>query len=114
MRYVDLHLHSNYSDGVCTPRELIHKAAEKNLAAVAICDHDNIEAVDEALHEGALAGIEVLSGVEFSTVYGEFQDLHLLGYGFDHHDPKLNQALKEFQDFRETRNYKIMNNINPL
>ena len=114
MRYVDLHLHSFYSDGVFTPRELIRMAAEKNLAGVAICDHDNIEATDEALCEGALTGIEVISGVELSTVFGEFQDLHLLGYGFDHHNPEFKKALREFQDFREKRNYKIMDNINHL
>jgi 3',5'-nucleoside bisphosphate phosphatase len=114
MLYVDLHIHSHYSDGISTPRELILMAAEKKLAAVAICDHDNIEATDEALSEGARAGIEVLTGVELSTVYGEFQDLHLLGYGFDHHNSKLKQTLKEFQDFRETRNFKIMDNINHL
>ncbi len=114
MRYVDLHLHSHYSDGLSTPRELIRMAAEKNLAAVAICDHDNVDATDEVFSEGALAGIEVLTGVELSTVFGEFQDLHLLGYGFDHHNLKLKQALKEFQDFRATRNFKIMDNINHL
>lgn len=114
MPYVDLHIHSHYSDGMSTPRELIRMAAEKNLAAVAICDHDNIDATDEALYGGALAGIEVLTGVELSTVFGEFQDLHLLGYGFDHHNPELKQALKKFQDFRVTRNLKIMDNINRL
>jgi hypothetical protein len=112
MPYIDLHLHSHYSDGVFSPAELIHMAAEKSLAAVAICDHDNIDATDEAMAAAQKAGIEYLAGVELSTVFGEFQDLHLLGYGFDHQHPRLRQALREFQDYRTIRNRKIMANIN--
>jgi len=114
MRYIDLHLHSHYSDGVLAPAELIRLASEKNLAAVAICDHDNIEAADEAIAAADRSGIEILSGVELSTVFGEFQDMHLLGYGFDHHHPRLQQALREFQDYRTGRNRKILNNLNQL
>ncbi|MBN2428740.1 MAG: PHP domain-containing protein [Deltaproteobacteria bacterium] len=114
MPYVDLHLHSHYSDGQSSPTELIRMAAENDLAAVAICDHDNVDATDEAIAAADRAGIEILTGVELSTVFGQFQDLHLLGYGFDHHHPHLRQALREFQDFRATRNRRIMENINRL
>ena len=106
MQYIDLHLHSHYSDGVFSPAELVRMAVENNLAAVAICDHDNIDAADEAIDAADIAGIETLTGVELSTVFGEFQDMHLLGYGFDHHHPRLKQALREFQDFRAVRNRK--------
>lgn len=112
MSYVDLHIHSHYSDGVFSPKDLIRMAVEKHLTALAICDHDNIQATDEALREGAAAKIEVLTGVELSTVHRNYEDLHLLGYNFDHHDTKLTNALQRFQTCRETRTLKIMNNIN--
>ena len=89
-------------------------AAENDLDAVAICDHDNIDATEEAMAAAGRARIEILTGVELSTVFGQFQDLHLLGYGFDHQHPHLRQALGEFQDFRAARNRKIMDNINQL
>ena len=92
MQCIDLHLHSYYSDGVFAPAELLRMAAETNLAAVAICDHDNIDAVEEALDAANRFEMDFLTGVELSTMYGEFQDLHLLGYGFDHHNPRLKQA----------------------
>ena len=65
--YVDLHLHSTFSDGVYRPAEVVRLAAEAGLAAVALCDHDNIDGIDEAMTAGREAGVEVLSGVELST-----------------------------------------------
>jgi len=111
-RLVDLHLHSTCSDGLYSPREVVRLAAEAGLAAIALCDHDNVDGIDAALAAGAELGVEVISGVELSTVWEKFSDLHLLGYGFDHHHTELKTSLAEFRDFRERRNERIVERIN--
>jgi 3',5'-nucleoside bisphosphate phosphatase len=111
-RLIDLHLHSTCSDGAHAPAEVIRLAADAGLAAVALCDHDNIDGIDEALAAGRVLGVEVLSGVELSVVWEGLEDIHLLGYGFDHHHPALTQALQAFRDFRENRNEQLVARVN--
>lgn len=109
---VDLHMHSNYSDGVKTPSELVAMAKELGLKAIALADHDTVDGVDEALAAGAEAGIEVLPALEFSVAYGSYRDVHLLGYLLDHRDPKLLEMLREFRERREKRGEAIIERIN--
>ena len=109
---VDLHLHTTYSDGSLTPAEVVALAAEAGLSAVAICDHDNIDGIDEALAAGEELGVAVLAGVELSVVWEEFRDVHLLGYQFDPHHEGLRQALAEFREVRERRNEEVVRRVN--
>jgi len=111
-RFVDLHLHSTCSDGIYPPAEVVRLAAAAGLAAIALCDHDNIDGIDAAVAAGRELGVEVISGVELSVLWGEYEDIHLLGYGFDHHDAQLRQSLREFQEFREGRNERIVERVN--
>lgn len=111
-RYVDLHLHSTCSDGVHPPAEVVRMAARAGLAAISLCDHDNVDGLDEAIAVGREVGIEVLSGVELSVIWEDFEDIHLLGYGFDHRDPVLRRSLEEFQAFRAGRNKRILERVN--
>jgi hypothetical protein len=111
-KLVDLHLHSTCSDGIFPPEEVVRMAARVGLAAVALADHDNIDGIEAALAAGVEVGVEVISGVELSVVWESIQDIHLLGYGFDHHDPDLQASLKSFREFRETRNERIVERVN--
>jgi predicted metal-dependent phosphoesterase TrpH len=111
-RLVDLHLHSTCSDGMHDPARLVEMAAAAGLAAIAIADHDNIDGIDEAMAAGLLFGVEVLSAVELSVLWESYEDIHLLGYCFDHRHPGLRSALQAFQDFRESRNERIVDRIN--
>lgn len=111
-RYVDLHLHSTCSDGLYPPAEVVAMAARLGLAAVAICDHDNIDGTEEALAAGERLGVEAISGVELSVLWQEYEDIHLLGYGFDHRDPALNAELAGFRAFRAGRNAQIVARVN--
>jgi 3',5'-nucleoside bisphosphate phosphatase len=111
-RLIDLHLHSTCSDGSHAPAEVIRMAAAAGMAAVALCDHDNLDGIDEALAAGAALGVEVLTGVELSVVWEGMEDIHLLGYGFDHHHAGLCRALQEFRDFRERRNEQLVTRVN--
>lgn len=110
--FVDLHLHTTYSDGVFSPSEVVDKAARTGLEAIAIADHDSVDGVDEAVERGKTAGIEVLPAIEFSVEFGKYHDVHLLGYLLDHRDPELRQILATFRDRREKRVDAIVDKIN--
>ena len=109
---VDLHLHSNFSDGTYPPAEVIRRVAAAGLKAASICDHDMIDGTDDALQAGEEFGVEILTGVELSVVWEEYHDIHRLGYGFDHRHPELKAALQEFRDFRSNRNVMIVERVN--
>jgi len=111
-KYVDLHLHSTCSDGSHAPAEVVRMAARAGLSAVALADHDNLDGIDEAMAAGRELGVEVLPAVELSVLWGEYEDIHLLGYGFDHHDREMETAFREFRDFRENRNEHIVARVN--
>lgn len=111
-KLVDLHLHSTCSDGVFTPEEVARMVAKAGLSAMALADHDNIDGIDAAMEAGEALGIEVIPAVELSVVWESLQDIHLLGYGFDHHNAGLQGALKSFREFRETRNEQIVVRVN--
>jgi len=111
---VDLHLHSTFSDGTLTPSELVSEAATLGLRAIALADHDNVDGIPEALAAGQRYGVEVLSAVELSVLWQDLNDLHLLGYAFDHDHSGLKKALAEFRDFRTGRSERILANINRL
>jgi len=109
---IDLHLHSTCSDGLRSPEEVVALAAERGVIAIALADHDNIDGIDRAMVASRNLGVEVLSGVELSVVWESLEDIHLLGYGFDHHHEELVSELKGFQDFRANRNAKIVERVN--
>ncbi len=111
-RYVDLHLHSVFSDGVLTPVELVAEAARLGLRAIAIADHDNIGGIPQAVSAGRKLGVEIVTAVELSVSWRDFNELHLLGYAFDYENAELQQALGEFRVFRDGRSQRVLDNIN--
>ena len=102
MAKADLHIHTTASDGRMNPRELVQEAASLNLGTIAITDHDTIAAVAKARQEAEEHGVEVLSGVEITSSFGD-QECHLLGYGFDLENPSLKKLLKKHQQARVDR-----------
>lgn len=111
---VDLHVHSNRSDGSFSPSRLVDYAMEKGLAAFALTDHDTIDGLEEAIQyaeelkktPAAEAVPEVVPGIEFSTEYMG-QDVHVLGLYIDHRDPGFQGQLRGFVDSRINRNRKM-------
>jgi 3',5'-nucleoside bisphosphate phosphatase len=99
MNTIDLHCHTTASDGRHSPTELVQMAAEMGLRAIAICDHDSTEGLDEALAAGRAAGIEVIPGVELSCDVAE-GELHMLGYYPDHTGAAFQAELTRLREGR--------------
>ena len=106
MAWIDLHTHSTYSDGSCTPTEILRLAYEIGLSAVAITDHDNVAAIGEAMNAGEELDIEVIPGVEFGSGY-KGQSIHMLGYLFDPDNEALRDAIDWVVEERIDRNERI-------
>lgn len=99
---IDLHTHSLVSDGTDTPTQLVRKAAEAGLDAIALTDHDTFDGLREAKLAGRAAGVDVLAGMEFSTRLGAGA-VHLLAYGCDPHDEALLDELARVRMGRSDR-----------
>jgi len=111
--HIDLHVHSNWSDGTLTPREIVVLAKENGLRAVAVTDHDSVGGVPEAMSVGAELGVEVVSGVELSVSDG-VSDIHILGYFVDHKDEHFVSELERFKAARLERVKKILAKLKQL
>ena len=115
MKYIDLHVHSNVSDGTLTPSELVDEAIKNNLSAFALTDHDTTKGVSEALEaakKATLKGtpIEVVPGVEISAAYKN-KDIHILGLFLDIEYEPLQIALDQAIQNRDLRNQKMAQNL---
>ncbi len=120
---IDLHTHSNKSDGSMNPADLVDYAVKKRLSAIALTDHDTIDGLDEALSRakelselrkasGGKSGadIEVIPGIEFSTEY-EKKDVHILGLYIDYNVPAFQERLRRFVDSRINRNIRMCDKL---
>ena len=115
---VDLHVHSNCSDGSFTPGELVEYALNHDISAFALTDHDTVAGLDEAIaYARELSGniceknpegktVEVVPGIEFSTEY-EGRDIHIVGLFIDYKCDTFITHLTEFVASRDTRNEKM-------
>lgn len=112
---IDLHVHSNASDGSNSPEELAELAIKCGLTAFALTDHDTVDGVPSA-KEAALrlskqgAFVEVISGVEISAGFRN-SDIHILGLMIDETHPGLKKALWDLHEERERRNEKMAANL---
>jgi 3',5'-nucleoside bisphosphate phosphatase len=113
MSRLDLHLHTTHSDGSCTPTEVVGLAHQAGVTAMAITDHDITTGLVEASAAGEALGIEVIPGVEISSILGN-SELHILGYFLDWQDTRLNERLKTLRDSRHRRNPKIVERLQSL
>jgi len=110
-KYVDLHIHTTFSDGSCTLQQIMAFAQAKGLKAISITDHDCTDAYPLAIEMGEDMDIEVIPGVELSS---EIQgtDIHILGYYIDFNNPEFIKKLNEMKKARFARAQKIVANLN--
>jgi len=113
MPFIDLHTHTVASDGTFTPEQLVAKAAEVGLRAVAVTDHDTVEGVAIAQSAGIEKGVEVVSGIEFSVDF-DGGSMHLLGYGFDPTYPPLLEVTHTVNNARNIRNAQMVVKLQKL
>jgi predicted metal-dependent phosphoesterase TrpH len=85
------------------PSGVVEIAAAAGVELLALSDHDTVAGVDEAIASGVAAGVTIVPAVELSAIQGQREDLHILGYGIDHHDDALGLALEQFKADREAR-----------
>ncbi len=113
MGRADLHTHTRASDGWHTAEELLQLARQAGLRALAVTDHDTVAGLQAALEIGNRMGIEVVPGIEISTLY-EGIDVHVLGYFVDFTDPQLVRRLERLRNTRDLRNRMIVERLQEL
>ena len=101
MELIDLHTHSNKSDGSMTPTELVAHAAARGLKAIALSDHDTTEGIDEALEAGKKYGVEVVPAIEFSVASDT--ETHILGFYIDYKSDLMKNVLESIFRVRRER-----------
>jgi predicted metal-dependent phosphoesterase TrpH len=101
----DLQSHSTYSDGSLPPAEVVARAAAAGVELLALTDHDTVDGVAEALAAASATGgaLRVVPATELSTIDGDHEDLHVLGYGVDHADAGFLSTLERFRADRGAR-----------
>jgi 3',5'-nucleoside bisphosphate phosphatase len=110
----DLQSHSVHSDGELSAAQVVENAAAAGVRLLALSDHDTVDGVDEALAAGALHGVRVVPATEISAVDGQYEDLHVLGYGIDHRSGLLNERLLDARGDRERRADAMAKRLNEL
>jgi hypothetical protein len=113
LKYADLHVHTNESDGTSSPQKLVREALAAGIQAVGIVDHDTVSALAPAIKEAASSGIEVIPGIELTAQY-ESQEIHILGYFIDYQDSRLLEKLALVRQNRVERVIKIVDNLKQM
>ena len=107
-KYCDLHLHSYYSDGTCSPYEVVESAKALGISSVALTDHNTIKGLGEFLEAGKNQGVDAISGIEFSVDY-KGRELHLLGLGINEkYFSEIEDMMDEYLRIREQSNRSMI------
>ena len=116
---IDLHIHSNCSDGKLTVEEIVKEAKIRNIGLLSITDHDSIGCQEKAMVLAKKNGIRYVSGVELNVTFshpkyqkGKSVSLDFLGYQFDVTNKELKDKLQQIAEYREERAAKILDKIN--
>jgi len=116
---IDLHIHSQSSDGAFTVAEIFKEAKLRNIGFMSITDHDSIGFQETAIALAEKAGIRYVSGVELNVTFshpnyrqGKPVALDFLGYQFDAKNKALVDKLQQLAEYREERAAKILRNLN--
>lgn len=106
MREIDLHTHTDISDGSETPENTVRHAVSLGLKAIAVTDHDGTGGVFRAQAEGKRLGLEVVAGLELGCGFLK-REVHMLGYFVDPSNDRLCETLQRLVDDRDDRNRKM-------
>lgn len=109
-KYADLHVHTFYSDSTFSPEQVVSCAKDKGLSAIAICDHDTTDGIEPCMKLGDEMGIEIIPAIEMSAEMAD-AEIHLLGYFIDWKQDWFRKKLKEIQESRVERVYKMIDRL---
>ncbi len=111
---IDLHIHSNYSDGKFSPKEIIDMAKQNNVKYISITDHDNVDAYTDELFDYANKNnVTLIVGVEISTKTDKC-GIHVLGYNYDLNNKELKDQLCKLRNARHDYLRKVSNKLSNL
>ena len=110
---IDLHTHSNASDGELTPAELVRLALERGLTTIALTDHDSVSNIDATMGAARGTSLQIVPGVELSADVPE-GEVHVLGYFIDWRDAHFLSMLDKFRDGRYGRAEKMAKKLTAL
>ncbi len=108
---LELHCHTTYSDGTLTPQQLVSAAVEAGVKILAITDHDSMAGWDEAITAAQTHALEIVPGLELSTVYRE-RSMHILGFYPDR--SRLEAPLQERLAGRHRRAQQMLEKLAAL
>ena len=113
-KIIDLHIHTNKSDGALSPREVVEEAIKNRVSAIAIADHDTIDAYSDELFDYAEANnIILVPAVEISTKTKKC-GIHVLGYNFDLNDQNFKEKLEKLRNARHDYLYGVSEKLEEL
>ena len=110
MGLIDLHAHTNVSDGVLPPQELVRLAKASGVSVLAVTDHDTLAGIPSAMAEGARVGLQIVPGVEV-TAYVDDLEVHILGHFIDPDDARLTEFLAVSRDDRVERIRRMVDKL---
>jgi predicted metal-dependent phosphoesterase TrpH len=113
MKFADLHLHTQFSDGTFTPEELVLYAQKNGLACIALTDHDTVEGCPRAAAACARVQMEFIIGAELTAEHDD-TEVHVLGYFLDIENKPLLTRIAEFQAVRQQRIHAMVAALNKL
>ncbi|MBU5426596.1 PHP domain-containing protein [Tissierella pigra] len=112
--FFDLHIHTNHSDGLYSPNEVVDLAIEKNLKGIAITDHDTVTGIEIALEYGKKHNdFIIIPGIEFSCIF-EDEEVHILGYFIDYKNKELIDLTNTLRKSRWNRGIDMIKKVNEL
>ncbi|MFW9843661.1 MAG: PHP domain-containing protein [Candidatus Thorarchaeota archaeon] len=109
----DLHTHSDRSDGLHSPQELVELAEEIGLKGLALTDHDTLDGLREFMDTKISTDLQLVPGVEISTEY-QGAELHILGYFVPLGNSPVDIRLRKNRESRHTRFPKMVQKLRSI
>lgn len=103
---IDLHCHSIFSDGLCSPSELVSLAVERRVKLLALTDHDTVSGLDSIHSFAKQANVSIIDGIELSVHWKKY-DIHIIGLAINREDSALLALIKQQTDSRRQRAQQI-------
>ncbi|MEW6009225.1 MAG: PHP domain-containing protein [Candidatus Omnitrophota bacterium] len=112
IKFADLHLHTYYSDGTFSPKELLERSQAAGLSCIAITDHDTVDGLGEAFSLKP-EEIELIAGIELSCDLDN-REVHILGYFIDYKNDELLDKLNKIKEYRIERIYLMVDKLKEM